>query len=169
MDTTLYYTFSTISQTLAGTIGLLGAFVLFRLQSLVHDSADVSLTVVNCYSHPSPERDAVARLHNSHRYREVVAFTRDHPFTDASAVTPYIASRCEQLPLLVAQSEAVQSWLRMALVLTVGLIVASVTVLALTPPIAGAPHLASVVLASGWLWLVACLVAYARLLVVTLK
>jgi hypothetical protein len=32
MDTALYYTFSTISQTLAGAIALLGAFVLYRFQ-----------------------------------------------------------------------------------------------------------------------------------------
>jgi hypothetical protein len=34
MDTTLYYTFSTIAQSLAGAIAFLGAFVLFRLQSI---------------------------------------------------------------------------------------------------------------------------------------
>ena len=32
--TTLYYTYSTIAQTLAGAFGILGAFVLFRLQSI---------------------------------------------------------------------------------------------------------------------------------------
>jgi len=32
MDTAIYYTFSTIAQTLAGGIALLGAFVLFRFQ-----------------------------------------------------------------------------------------------------------------------------------------
>ncbi len=32
--TTLYYTYSTIAQTLAGAFGFLGAFVLFRLQSI---------------------------------------------------------------------------------------------------------------------------------------
>jgi hypothetical protein len=34
MINTVFYTFSTISQTLAGAIALLGAFVLYRLQSL---------------------------------------------------------------------------------------------------------------------------------------
>jgi hypothetical protein len=32
--TTLYYTYSTIAQTLAGAFGIIGAFVLFRLQGL---------------------------------------------------------------------------------------------------------------------------------------
>jgi len=48
--TTLYYTYSTIAQTLAGAFGIIGAFVLFRLQNLnqvirasatgVHDNLD---------------------------------------------------------------------------------------------------------------------------------
>lgn len=36
MENTLYYTFSTISQSLAGAIAFLGAFVLFRLQAISH-------------------------------------------------------------------------------------------------------------------------------------
>ena len=167
MDTTLYYTFSTISQTLAGAIALLGAFALFRLQSLNHALEDVSLTVVNCYS-SSPECDDVARLHNASRFADVIAFTRAHPFTDPSAKTPYVASRCEQLPLLLAQWKAVHCWLRISLALTVGLIAASVAVLALTPRVAGLPLIASITLIGGWLWLVLCLIAYAKLLGVTL-
>jgi hypothetical protein len=44
VDTTLYYTFSTIAQALAGAVAFLGAFVLFRLQSIAHQlrlSADL--------------------------------------------------------------------------------------------------------------------------------
>ncbi len=33
-ETALYYTFSTIAQTLAGAFGILGAFVLYRLQGI---------------------------------------------------------------------------------------------------------------------------------------
>ncbi|MHC4069042.1 MAG: hypothetical protein ACYS18_01745 [Planctomycetota bacterium] len=33
-ETTLYYTYSTIAQTLAGAFGILGAFTLFKLQSI---------------------------------------------------------------------------------------------------------------------------------------
>lgn len=36
MENTLYYTFSTIAQTLAGAVAFLGAFVLFRLQAISH-------------------------------------------------------------------------------------------------------------------------------------
>ena len=37
MENTLYYTFSTIAQALAGGIALLGAFVLYRVQSIDRD------------------------------------------------------------------------------------------------------------------------------------
>jgi hypothetical protein len=42
LDTTLYYTFSTISQTLAGALGLLAAFMVIRISAfnlLLHDHA----------------------------------------------------------------------------------------------------------------------------------
>src|SRR6266446_456701 len=42
---TVFYTFSTIAQTLAGAIALLGAFVLYRLQSLSSDIERDSHTV----------------------------------------------------------------------------------------------------------------------------
>jgi hypothetical protein len=168
MDTTLYYTFSTISQTLAGAIGLLGAFVLFRLQSIDNELEDVSLTVLNCYS-PSPDRDAFATLRNNRRYTEVVEFMKSHAYTDPSATSPYVASRCQQLPFLVAHKGTVHWWLRASLVLTVGLIVASVAVLALTPRVVVDPKAVRVVLLVGWIWLVLCFVAYAKLLTVTIN
>lgn len=37
MENSLYYTFSTIAQSLASLMGLLGAFALFRLQSIEND------------------------------------------------------------------------------------------------------------------------------------
>ena len=42
MDNALYYTFSTIAQTLGGAIALLGAFVFYRLQFRVEPAADAS-------------------------------------------------------------------------------------------------------------------------------
>ena len=42
---TLYYTFSTIAQALAAAIALLGAFVLFRLQTLTAEIESRSGTI----------------------------------------------------------------------------------------------------------------------------
>ena len=42
MTNQLYYTFSTIAQTLAGAIALLAAFILYRLQTLNKDIEELS-------------------------------------------------------------------------------------------------------------------------------
>jgi hypothetical protein len=58
LDTTLYYTFSTISQTLAGALGLLAAFIIIRIGAfnlLLHDHAH------DLYE--SVGGDAIARQH----------------------------------------------------------------------------------------------------------
>ncbi len=41
-ETTLYYTFSTIAQTLAGAFGILGAFVLYRLQGVNNTTKEMA-------------------------------------------------------------------------------------------------------------------------------
>lgn len=46
-ETTLYYTFSTISQTLGGAIALLGAFVLYKIQS-IYTHLDQKINEIIC-------------------------------------------------------------------------------------------------------------------------
>ena len=50
MTNTIFYTFSTIAQTLAGAFALLGAFVLYRLQSLRSDIERDSSEIVELYT-----------------------------------------------------------------------------------------------------------------------
>src|SRR4029077_8753031 len=50
MESTLYYTFSTIAQTLAGAIALLGAFILYRLQKLNNGLDDHAKFIRKQYS-----------------------------------------------------------------------------------------------------------------------
>jgi len=45
--TTLYYTYSTIAQTLAGAFGILGAFTLFRLQSITQSIKGICTAIYN--------------------------------------------------------------------------------------------------------------------------
>ena len=49
LDNTIFYTFSTIAQTLAGAIALLGAFVLYRLQSLGSEIKTYGTSVAESY------------------------------------------------------------------------------------------------------------------------
>jgi len=167
VETTLYYTFSTISQTLAGAIALLGAFVLYRLQSLGNELEDIGITTMNAYR--SRLRDELTPLHAEEEYEKIVAFTHRHAFDDPSAQSPYVASRLKKLEPLVARRKAIRSWLNRSLVLTVGLIAASVGILALTPRIVGTPGLTCLLLAVGWGWLILTFGAYTALIKHTLR
>jgi hypothetical protein len=76
---TFFYTFSTLSQTLAGVIALLGAFVLYRLQTWTHEMDKASAILVHRYEAAVPgfdaaAREAIQRLHDEQRYREVHEF-----------------------------------------------------------------------------------------------
>jgi hypothetical protein len=167
MDTTLYYTFSTISQTLAGAIALLGAFVLYRLQSLGHELEDVGITTINAYR--SPLREQLMPLNAEEQYERMAEFTRKHAFDDPSAQAPYVASKLRKLEPLIGRRKAIRSWLNRSLVLTVGLIAASVAILALTPRIVRTPGLPCILLALGWGWLILTFVSYTALIKHTLK
>lgn len=52
-ETTLYYTFSTISQTLGGAIALLGAFVLYKLQTIYSEMDNEIEKVYKFYNNGS--------------------------------------------------------------------------------------------------------------------
>jgi len=166
LETALYYTFSTISQTLAGAIALLGAFVLYRLQSIAAEIEDSSLKTVNSYQ--SPLRDEVIRLHAAGKFEGVLEFTRTHGFNDPSAHNAYVVSQRERLVHLLPLKKSIHLRLNVSLVLTVGLIAVSVGVLAVTPRVTNISGLPQIVLAAGCMWLMACLIAYASLIRKTL-
>lgn len=80
----LFYTFSTISQTLAGAIALLGAFVLYRLQSLNLEIEEESRSIAGRYGlvargYSEANQKTVMELHDEQKYREVVAFIANTP------------------------------------------------------------------------------------------
>ncbi|SRR6266478_2533715 len=70
---TVFYTFSTIAQTLAGAIALLGAFVLYRLQSLSSDIERDSHTVELNHT---VERDKIRELRIQKKYQEIVELSK---------------------------------------------------------------------------------------------
>ena len=82
MTNTIFYTFSTIAQTLAGAIALLGAFVLYRLQSLRSDIEIDSGEIVQGYpaivhyvhAEHSSEVVIMNDWHRQGEYRKVLEF-----------------------------------------------------------------------------------------------
>src|SRR5207237_4524377 len=76
-----FYTFSTIAQTLAGAIALLGAFVLYRMESLRQAIEEDSRSVIHWYNlqidgytDQGTHQQALRTLYDEQRYRDVHAF-----------------------------------------------------------------------------------------------
>jgi hypothetical protein len=59
LDTAVYYTFSTIAQTLGALVGLLGAFALFRMQSLDGQIRTLCIHVAHAVGQPSELFDLI--------------------------------------------------------------------------------------------------------------
>jgi hypothetical protein len=63
-STTLYYFFSTVSQTVAGVIGLLGAFTVLRLSDLEGRVWRASTEIIEAISRTRPELASLMRTRN---------------------------------------------------------------------------------------------------------
>lgn len=161
MENALFYTFSTIAQTLAAAIALLGAFVLYRLQTLNAELEDAGLSVIQPYL---PNQEA-RRLVAQRDYAGLIKFLTETPPRDAGeANNPFISSKRNRLPFLVALKGQLHCLLKFALAFTVVLIAAAVVVLASTPAIAASPGVVWGVFAVGIAAFLACLSVYAVLI-----
>lgn len=149
----LFYTFSTISQTLAGAIALLGAFVLYRLQSLNLEIEEESSSVVGRYGlvargYSESNQKAVMELHDEQKYREVVTFIANTPLPPSVDQANRVRS---SLVRHLDQKDALMKAFKFSLWLTVGLVVASVAALSWTPALVESPWAnASLVVAVAW-------------------
>lgn len=165
MINSLYYSFSTIAQTLAGAIGLLGAFVLFRLQSLsaeIESNASQIATVVDMVV----GGEEAQTLFRQGQYHEVL--NRLGKIT-VPPTTYQCTRERSRLPILLDRKDSLLWRFKIAFYLTIGLIMASVSVLVIAEQLAGRTSLASVVFALGLLWLAACLASYLSLMLESLK
>jgi len=164
MENTLYYTFSTIAQTLAGAIALLGAFILYRLQSLNNGLDDHAKFIRKLYL-----EDVDLIFLNSFivkgEYNKFLEYTRGKP-ADAGTLEEHsyiteVQAKIEEL--LVFKRSLIRSF-TVSLVLTVSLIAVSVMLLSVTPSISSRAELRSSCLALATVWFVACLISYVALL-----
>ena len=160
----LFYTFSTIAQTLAGAIALLGAFVLYRLQSLrtqIDEDSERISSVYGSSGHDVATVDAVRSLHRQGKYREVLEFRSRAPIPG----TVYQAEAEQmRLGLNLQRQKALLRTFVASLGLTIGLIAASVGALAATPGIIERSCGPTVVFSVGIAWFVGCIVSYAVLI-----
>lgn len=159
MENALFYTFSTIAQTLAAAIALLGAFVLYRLQSLSAEIEDAAGSAIQYYL----PNDEVHQLIVKKDYVALVTLldTIQPPANEApETVKRHIAALRSLVPLKIQ----LRFLLKVSLSLTILLIVASVVVLATTPLIAASSSIACTVFGVGVAAFIACLILYALLI-----
>lgn len=161
-----FYTLSTIAQTLAGAIALLSALVLYRLQMLgvlmQEDSHQLSWLYGSSPDH-TEESEAIRNLHQQSKYSEVLNFIALNPIPQG--VNEATAERA-RLKQNLERQNALLKLFAFALILTVGLIAASVSALAAAATIE--PMMVSLLrIAIGWFMI--CLVTYARLAWVALR
>lgn len=161
MENALFYTFSTIAQTLATAFALLGAFVLFRIQQIAATLENTSRVVMQPYL---PNEEA-RRLQTEGRFKELEAMlkgqvpqrrdlTDTHSFKAAyNAMTNHIKVELQLRLLFVT-----------ALILTVIVIAGAVLVLAATPYIAISRVISNVVFVVGIVAFLSCLTLYAILI-----
>ena len=161
MDSALFYTFSTIAQTLGTAFALLAAFVLYRLQQVTTVIESASRVFIIPYL----PNEGARRLRAQGAYQEMhallssleptqVEFTKKHSFSAArSALVGGIElqRRLKQL-------------LRASLALSVLVIFGAVAVLPFAPAIAASEGTAWITLAIGLLAFGVCLGLYAFLI-----
>lgn len=157
MDTALYYTFSTIAQTLAGAIALLSAFVLYQLQSLHKEMEEKSGTVICQYN--DEHRKILQDYENHGQYDELFEYVLKHPL-DSNQITDHIKSSQERLGVLVQSKKSLMADFRFSLFLTVGLIAASIIVLSVTPILNTLCSVVFLTFIIGIVWFITCLAKY---------
>jgi hypothetical protein len=165
----IFYTFSTIAQTLAGAIALLGAFVLYRLQLLNGDIESDSNAVMYGYMMEGvnqAHRAEIGALHDEARYREVLDFAMKNLLPEG---LPQATTEKVRLSRNLNQKVSLLRIFWISLWLTVGLIAISVIFLTTAPLIAYSNTRSIVVLAGGLIWFCACLCSYGALIRKTLQ
>jgi hypothetical protein len=155
----IYYTFSTIAQSLAGAIALLGAFVVLRLQSLdttIHLSAN---SIKDALSAMSGDTQTAQRLYAHGKYRELLEGLKKGPFTNAMPAEVLTPER-QALAGFLDSRELLLRRFKVAFYLTIALIFASVGTLPFAEQIACNTCVAWPAFGVGLAWLAACLGSY---------
>jgi hypothetical protein len=165
VENALFYTFSTIAQTLAAAIALLGAFALYRLQSIGASLRDLADSVIQPYL----PNDTALKLSGEEKFAELDEYLRNTPPANPqSANAPFYSGKRSAFADHVATRASIQCLLKWVLATTVMVISGAVAVLGVTPTVVsvGAP---TAVLVVGIGAFIGCLVFYAVFVMAALK
>lgn len=164
MINSLYYTFSTLAQTLAGAIALLGAFVLFRMQSLNKEIEENAQRIAIALQTVLGEAE-VKKLYK-YEYRALLDRAA-HVFFEGT--TKLATLEQERLSLLLDRKDLLVQKFKIAFYLTIGLIMVSVIMLTLSQILVSYAWLVYLSFTIGLLGLSGCLISYVRLMLESLK
>ena len=128
-DTSLYYTFSTISQTLAGAIGLLSAFVLYKFQILNAQIQFVTDQILSERGHPK-EDDAHGKCRHWFLY-----YCMRSEVPEGAPKKDWFEKEAGRIQALLNYKRNLRYWLWVALALTALIILYSIIMLKFVPNI----------------------------------
>lgn len=162
MDTSLYYLFSTIAQTLAAGIAILGAFALYRLQAMNSEIAERSSTIAQF---ASGARGLVVREAHVHgKFHEVLDATEDVDPGMTAELNYQVSAARVRLATLLAQRRSLRRYFSISFWLSGGLLTSSLIVLATVPEINAVRGGAATAEVVGITWFVLCIGTYAELI-----
>ena len=167
LESTLYYTLSTVAQTLAGAIGLLGAIVLFSLQATAKsiERAARDLTQI---PHETLSALYIRHLFSRRSYTEL-AQRYAELLTPRFEVSTDVLVSHSTLTWELQHEQAIRRSFWRALVAS-GLVIAlSISLIALAPQLAEREVLGKIALAAVVGGAMVCLVLYALLLRIVLN
>ena len=159
MEAALYYTFSTIAQSLAAAVALLVAFVFYRIQSINSEMAERARRIIQHYE--GKIRLRLDELLVTGDYAEMAALTTAPFPAHVEEGEPGFARK--RLGVLVTARKQLRREFRLSLVLTALLAIYSLLILAVAPTIGRSSALPGAMLSVGITWFVGCLYSYFRL------
>jgi hypothetical protein len=161
MENALYYTLSTIAQSLAAAFALLGAFVLFRLQHLSSVCASTGKTVIRPYL---PNETARFLLANGD-FEELSKYLATQQVKEEPINHPHsLEAARDAFGRAIAHRADVVARLRRAMITTGGTLVFAIAGLSLAPIVAKVSIAPWVVLAVGIANFCVCLAMYGRMI-----
>lgn len=164
MEDALYWTFSTIAQTLAGAIALMGAFVLFAVNRLKEKIGFYSKNVAQDHSGKPHIWDHYMRGEHAEVLRLAKEDQSKGKKTDVVRLGIGSDESFKQLSFLVPKQEELSRRCRWSVRLTGITIAGSVGLLALTPSIHSNCVLSGILLSLGVGAVIVCLVSYAKVI-----
>jgi len=160
METALYYGFSTIAQTLAAAIALLGALALFRLQAVVAAMRGPAAILTDRYHVDGEGHEELRRLLVAENFQSIEELFRTGRYKQAADINHEAINARETLTRLLASRSELLGALKLGLYWTAGVIAGSVATIFLVPMFAGVLWLVAIIATSGIGLLVYCLRVY---------